>query len=175
MKNFILYSFLTFFCIGSLNAQDFRAEAPKPGKAKRIQLGKAEEFVLKNGLRVIVVENNKLPRVSFQVFVDVPVREEGDIVGVSSMAGQLLNKGTSKRTKAQIDEAVDFIGASLNSNSNGLFGSSLSRHKDALLEIMSDVLFNPSFPEAEFDKLKRQTLSALAQQKDAHLRPKNDH
>lgn len=166
MKNFILYSFLTFFCVGSLNAQDFRAEAPKPGKAKRIQLGKAEEFVLKNGLRVIVVENNKLPRVSFQVFVDVPVREEGDIVGVSSMAGQLLNKGTSKRTKAQIDEAVDFIGASLNSNSNGLFGSSLSRHKDALLEIMSDVLFNPSFPEAEFDKLKRQTLSALAQQKD---------
>ncbi|MCI5082772.1 MAG: insulinase family protein [Saprospiraceae bacterium] len=166
MKKLFLYTFLSLFCVASLMAQDFRKSAPKPGKAKRIQLGQAEEFTLKNGLQVIVVENNKLPRVSFQVFVDVPVRKEGDIVGVSSMAGQLLNKGTKTRTKAQIDEAVDFIGASLSSNANGLFASSLSRHKDDLLTIMTDVLFNPVFPEAEFEKLKKQTLSGLAQQKD---------
>ncbi len=143
--------------------EDFRKTPPKPGPAPVIQMGDYEQFTLPNGLTVIVVENHKIPRVSFQVFVDVPPHLEGDKAGTADLAGQLLKMGTTTRTKAEIDEAVDFIGASLSSSANGLFGSALTKHKDALLDVMADVLLHPSFPEDQFEKLKRQTISGLAQ------------
>lgn len=169
MKKVLFFNFLLSFLLlsqGLFSQEDFRKHAPQPGPAPRIELGKAEQFTLKNGLKVIVVENHKLPRVSFQVFVDVPPFLEGEYAGAADLAGQLLNKGTKTRTKAQIDEAIDFIGASLSSSSSGVVGSSLTRHKDELLKLMADVLLNPVFPSDEFDKLKKQTLSGLQASKD---------
>ena len=144
----------------------FRSQAPEPGPAPNIQMGTYEDFELANGLKVIVVENHKLPRVSLQLFVDAPIIQEGAYAGYVSIAGDLLSKGTKNRTKAEIDEAVDFLGASLSTGANGLFASSLTKHMDPLFEIMTDILYHPTFPEAEFDKIKKQTLSALAQAKD---------
>ena len=169
MKKIVFFNFILCFLLmahSAFSQEDFRKTAPKPGPAPRIELGKAEQFTMKSGLKVIVVENHKLPRVSFQVFVDVPPFMEGELAGYSSIAGQLLSKGTATRTKSQIDEAVDFIGASLNSSASGVNGSSLTKHKDKLLGLMSDVLLHPVFPQEEFDKIKKQTLSALAQAKD---------
>ncbi|MBK8564887.1 MAG: insulinase family protein [Saprospiraceae bacterium] len=157
---------LLLFAQWAVAQNDFRKAAPKPGPAPKIELGKAEQFTLKNGLKVIVVENHKLPRVSFQLFVDVPPSVEGDLTGTAELAGQLLNKGTTTRTKAQIDETVDFMGASLSTSETGVRGSCLSRYQDKLLEVMADVLLNPTFPVEEFDKSKKQAVSALAQAKD---------
>lgn len=145
---------------------DVRKEAPKPGSAPKINIGKAETFKLDNGLTVIVVENHKLPTVSYQIFVDNDPVQEKDAAGYIDMMGTLLAKGTTTRTKAQIDEAVDFIGASLSSSGNGVNGSCLSKHSDELLGIMSDVLLNPTFPLEELDKAKRQAESGLASNKD---------
>lgn len=146
--------------------EEFRKKAPKPGPAPKIEMGAYEQFQLANGLTVIVVENHKLPRVSFRLLVDLPLIYEGEYAGAASMAGDLLSTGTETRSKAQIDEAVDFLGASLNTGAGGIFGASLTKHKEKLLEIMSDVLLHPSFPQDEFDKLKTQTLSGLAASKD---------
>lgn len=148
------------------SANDFRKMAPAPGPAPKIELGSYEQFELDNGLKIIVVENHKLPRVSFQVFVDAPEVHEGELAGFIDMAGSMLTKGTTSRTKAQIDEAVDFMGASLNSSGSGLFGSCLTKHTEGLLEVMADVLMNPVFPADEFEKLKKQTLSGLALSKN---------
>ena len=146
--------------------EPFRKRPPAPGPPPEIKMGDYEDFELDNGLKVIVVENDKLPRVSYQVFVDVPPFMEGDKAGYSSIAGDLLTRGTRSRSKAEIDEAVDFIGGSLSSSSRGFFGSALTKHQDALLEVMSDALLNPAFPAEEFDKVKKQTLSGLAQAKE---------
>lgn len=148
------------------SADDFRKMAPAPGPAPKIELGSYEQFQLDNGLKVIVVENHKLPRVSFQLFVDAPEVHEGELAGFIDMAGSMLTKGTKTRTKAQVDEAVDFMGASLNSSGSGLFGSCLTKHTDGLLDVMADVLMNPVFPADEFEKLKKQTLSGLALSKN---------
>ncbi len=144
----------------------FRSMPPEPGPAPKIQLGSYESFKMKNGLEVIVVENHKIPRVSFQVFVDVPLFSEGESAGLSDMAGDLISRGTNSKSKAQIDEEIDFIGASLNTSSRGLFASSLKKHSDKLLSIVADVLFNPAFSQEEFDKVKKQTLSGLESSKD---------
>jgi len=143
-----------------------RSTPPSPGPAPEIQIGVPESFELKNGLKVIVVENHKLPRVAFNLILDFEAILEGDKAGYASMAGSLIRTGTSSKTKAQIDESIDFIGASLNTSASGIYGSSLTKHQDALLDLMTDVLYNPSFPEEELEKLRKQTLSSLAAQKE---------
>ena len=87
---------------------------------------------------------------------------EGANAGYVSMAGDLLKNGTTSKSKAEIDEAIDFIGANMNTYSTGISGSSLTKHSNTLLDLMSDVLLNPIFPQEELDKLKKQTLSGLA-------------
>ena len=145
---------------------DVRAAAPKAGEAPKIQIGRAETFQLDNGLTVIVVENHKLPKVSYRIFVDYDPVLEKEAAGYVDLMGNLLSKGTQTRTKAQIDEAVDFLGASLNSDANGVSGSCLSKHSDKLLEILSEVLLKPAFPEAELDKAKRREESSLMAAKE---------
>lgn len=145
---------------------DVRKQAPQPGTPPKIQIGKAATKKLKNGLTVIVVENHKLPQVSFRVFVDFDPVLEKEAAGYADMAGELLSKGTKTRTKEQLDEEVDFIGASLSSDANGVSGSSLSKHTDKMLELLSDVLLNPSFPAEELDKAKRRAESGLAAAKN---------
>jgi len=146
-------------------AKTWRSTAPSAGPARNIELGEYSSFDMDNGLKVIVVENHKLPRVSYQISLNNDALVEGDMAGYVSMAGDQMSKGTKNRTKAQIDEAIDFIGASMNTSSGGMFGSTLTKHQDKLLEIMTDVLYNPTFPQEEFDKAKTQTLSGLASAK----------
>ncbi len=145
---------------------DVRKKSPKEGSAPKIQIGKAEMTKLSNGLTVIVVENHKLPRVSFRVFADFDPVQEKDAAGYIEMAGELLSKGTKTRNKAQLDEQVDFIGASLSSDANGVSGACLTKHTDKLLDLLSDVLLNPTFPAEELDKAKRRTESGLASAKE---------
>ena len=141
----------------------WRSGVPTPGEARTIQLGKANSFDLSNGLKVIVVENHKIPRVSYQLSLNNDQILEKDEVGFVAVAGSLMGTGTKTKSKADIDAAVDFIGASLNTSGGGVFASGLKKHSTKLLEVMTDVLYNPSFPEEEFKKIKTQTLSALSQ------------
>ena len=144
--------------------EPFREHPPLSGAVPAIQLGDFEQFVLENGLQVVVVENHKLPQVAFQLLVDVPLVKEEQKAGVAALSGELLSKGTSNRTKVEIDEAIDLIGAEFSTQQNGVFGSCLSRHKLELLEIMQDVLQNPAFLDTEFEKVQQQQLSNLALQ-----------
>ncbi|MFT5168927.1 MAG: zinc protease, partial [Saprospiraceae bacterium] len=146
--------------------EDFRTKSPTPGPAPKIQLGSYEQFELGNGLKVIVVENNKLPRVTFSLSLEADPFMENDHIGAAEIAGQLMSHGTTTRTKAQIDEEVDFMGATLNSSFSGMYAASLKKHTDNLLQVMSDVLLNPGFSAEEFEKVKKQTLSGLASSKD---------
>ena len=145
---------------------DFRSQMPKPGPAPVIQISDYTQHTLKNGLKVIVVENHKLPRVSFQLFIDNDPVLEKESKGFIEMAGNMIGKGTNRRTKAMIDEEIDFIGGSFSPSINGFFASSLSKHSDKLLEVVADCVLDPVFPQSEFDKIKTQTLSGLQQTKD---------
>jgi len=145
---------------------DFRSQMPKPGPAPKIQIGDYTTYTLPNGLQVIVVENHKIPRIAVQLYIDNEPVLEKDTKGYVDITGSLLSKGTKTRSKADIDEAVEFTGAEFSTSSRGFTGNSLTKHIDKLLEIASDVLLNPSFPQAEFDKLKTQTISSLQQAKE---------
>jgi len=160
MKKLIIFIF-TLLIASASYAQIDRSKAPAPGPAPKIQLGNYETFTLDNGLQVFLVENHKTPRVSWQLFVDRGVVSENDHSGMHSLMGSLLMTGTTSKSKTEIDESIDFIGASMSTSSYGAYASSLSKHKETTLELMSDVILHPSFPEEELNKLKKQTLSGL--------------
>ncbi|MBU0561614.1 MAG: insulinase family protein [Bacteroidetes bacterium] len=165
MKKIFVMIILLLFA-GYLFAQVDRSKMPEPAPAPEIQLGDYESFQLDNGLKVFVVENNKLPRVAFSLVIDRDPILEGGQVGYISAAGQLMRRGTKNRTKDQLDEEIDFMGAMLNTSSTSIFGMSLKKHTPKLLELMSDVLLNPDFKQEELDKIVKQTLSGLKAEKD---------
>ena len=147
--------------MATTNTEAFRHSAPAAGPARAISLGETQSFELDNGLTVVVSENHKLPRVSFRLSLKNEALLEGPQAGYTSMAGQMLNKGTTNRSKADIDKEIDFIGANFNTYSTGFFAGSLKKHTDKLMDVVTDVLYNPTFPQEEFDKIKKQTLSGL--------------
>jgi predicted Zn-dependent peptidase len=142
--------------------QSWRGSMPEAATARPISIGDYQSFELKNGLNVIVVENHKLPRISYQISLKNDPIIENDKAGFVSMAGSLISTGTHKSSKSELDAAIDYIGANINSSSNGMFGSSLVKHQDKLLNILTEMLYDASFPEDEFDKLKKQTLSGIS-------------
>ncbi len=147
-------------------AQAQQSTPPPPGPAPKIELGKYENFTLKNGLKVYVVENHKQPVVSMSLVLDRDPILEGNKAGYVQAAGQMMRTGTTKRTKDQFDEQVDFIGANLGFSSTGFNASSLKKHLPVLTDLTTDALLNPKFTQEELDKIKKQMKASLAQSKD---------
>ncbi len=145
---------------------DFRSKAPTPKKASEFQFGDSEIFDLANGMKVIVVENDKVATASVRLFIDAAPITEKEKAGSAEFAGDLLSRGSSKYSKAELDEAIDFIGSNFNTGSRGFFISGLSKHIDKMMALASDAVLNPTFPEDEFEKIKTQKLSVLASNKD---------
>ena len=142
-------------------AQVDRSIMPAPTQAKKINIKDSEVFTTANGITVILSENHKLPRVSFDLNMGSDPRLEGSKAGLSDMAGSMIMSGTSNRTKDQLDKEIDFIGASLGADQSSISMSCLTKHMDKGLTLMSDVLFNANFPQSEFERIKKQNISSL--------------
>ena len=134
---------------------------PKPGAAPTIKIGKPVTFELKNGLKVMVVENHKLPRVSFSLTLDNDPYTEGNKKGVADMTSALMGSGTTKTSKTAFNEEIDFLGANIYFSSNGASASALSKYSGRVLELMADGALNPNFTQEEFDKEKAKFIEGL--------------
>jgi len=157
---------LLLFVTTSLSAQLDRSKQPEPGPAPEITLGDYKSFTMDNGLKVFVIENRKIPKINFSLILDRDPILEKEKVGYISMAGQLLRRGTKTRSKIQLDEEIDFIGANFNTSGNSISGSSLTKHFNKLMELFSDVLLNSEFKNEELEKIKKQMISGLAAEKE---------
>lgn len=150
-----------------VHAQDIdRTTAPKPGPAPVIHIPDATTFTLPNGLKVFVVTNSKLPQVAATLTIDRNAIAEGKKAGMGDMAGELLRHGTIKMNKDQLDEAVDFLGGDISTTALSVSASSLTTNFPKLMALMADVALRPSFSATELEKIRKQTLSGLEQEKD---------
>ena len=122
----LFYTLIFAFITVSVQAQIDRSKMPEPGPAPEINLDDPQRFELANGLKVLVVENHKLPRVSIQLNLDNPPILEGDKAGVSSLTGALLGNGSTSIPKDEFNEEVDFLGARRSFGSQSASDSSLS-------------------------------------------------
>ena len=152
MKSFInlviVFFVTTLFTYGQID----RSKIPAPGPAPQIQLQDPIEFTLDNGMTVLVVENKKLPRISYNLRIDNLPSTEGDKAGALSILGAMLGNGTTTISKDDFNEEVDFLGANISFSSSGGFASGLSKYSERLLELMADATKNPLLVEEEFKK-----------------------
>ena len=164
MKTYISAFLMVCFMAFGAQAQIDRSQPPKPGPAPKIDLKTPQEFTLSNGMKVLVVENHKLPRVSFNLTIDNKPTLDGNKHGVSSLLGSMLGNGTTTISKDKFNEEVDFLGASINFGPSGGFASSLTKYSDRILELMADAAMNPLLVEEEFQKEKDKLLENLKSQ-----------
>ncbi|HMI04524.1 MAG TPA: pitrilysin family protein [Pedobacter sp.] len=161
MKKIFTLAIAALF-IQAVSAQKLdRSQKPKPGPAPTITFADPVIYKLPNGITVLVVENHKLPKVSASYSIDAGPITEGAKAGVIGLLGGMLNEGTTTKTKAQFDEAVDQMGAEVGVSAGGGQASALTRYFSDAFLLMADALRNPSFPQASFDKLKSQSITSL--------------
>jgi zinc protease len=159
-KSIIVLSslFLTFI----MQAQD--RTQPKPGPAPKINIKKPETFSLPNGLKVLVVENHKLPRVSYSLTIDNTPYAEGNKKGVDDLTSSLIGNGSTKTAKDPFNEEIDFLGANINFFSSGAAASGLSKHAKRIMELMAEGALMPNFTQDEFEKEKEKLIEGLKTQ-----------
>jgi len=159
-KSLIILSSL--FLTITMQAQD--RSQPKPGPAPSINIKKPVSFTLPNGLKVLVVEDHKLPRVSFSLQLDNAPYAEGDKKGIDELTGSLIGNGSKTISKDAFNEEIDFLGADINFSTDGAFASGLSKYSKRILELMAEGALNPNFTQEEFDKEKDKLIEGLKTQ-----------
>jgi zinc protease len=165
MKKYI-YSVLLCLPFFTMAQTVDRTKSPAPGKAPLIQVASPVKFTLANGLQVFVVKNTKLPKVTATLALDVEGYKEGDKAGLADMSGQLLKRGTATKSKAELDEAVEFLGGSLSTSSGSASASSLKNNFPKLMELMAEVILHPALNADELEKVRKQTISGIESSKD---------
>jgi zinc protease len=127
--------------------------------------------VLPNGATLIMLRKPDVPLVS----VTAAFRGGGEAVaadktGLAAITAELLRRGTEKRTADQINEQLDAMGAVMNGGSDAQSSvvsvEFTTRTSAKALEILTDILLHPAFPEAEFKKLLAQRIDAVKSSKD---------
>ncbi|MCW1963840.1 M16 family metallopeptidase [Chryseobacterium viscerum] len=162
MKKQLTYIAAAFFFTGMVSAQKIDLNAmPKPGPTPAINIAKPKTFQLSNGLTVMVVENNKLPRVSASLSMDRPPYHEGAVTGVSEIMAEQFENGTTNISKDDFNKKVDYLGANLNFSSGGASANSLSKYFPEVLGLMADAIINPKFSAEEIQNSKERAVEGL--------------
>jgi len=147
-----------------LCAQD---RPPRPLDAPDLKIPPYEIRTLQNGLRVVVVAQHEQPAVSLRLIVKAGAAQDPmNKPGLAGMVGALLDQGTAKRSSEEISDAIDYIGGALGTGAaTDLSFVNILILKDSFdfgLDLMSEVVRTPSFPQDELDRVRDQALSAMS-------------
>lgn len=153
-----------------IQPETFRSQAPPPLPSHPISIPTPREITLPNGLTVVVVEDNRLPLVSYRLAFRVGgAFDPPELPGLTDLLAGLLPEGTQSRTSREIAEETARMGASLSAGANSDYtivaASALSQFNDRILDLMADVVLHPSFPENEVELAKQNTKESLRQQR----------
>ena len=156
MKKLIIY--LLLITSISLSAQGFK-------------LPNYTTFKLPNGLTVSLMEQHDVPIISVSVVLPAGAIYDNDKAGLASLTAVSLKHGTKNFPKTKLDEELDFLGANVETYATkeyaGLSSNFASKDKVKVLNIIKELILNPVFDAAEFEKEKSRLLVSLAQQKES--------
>jgi zinc protease len=152
----------------SVVGADIKGRAPVNKDVLKVNLPKAQEATLSNGLRVVLLENHRVPTFTMQMVVlSGGLSDPANYRGLAQFTAALLREGTATRKSKDIAEQIDTLGATLNA-SGGLSSftttvttAGLIENFDPSLDIFQDVVRNPKFPQEEVDKYKQRQLAQL--------------
>jgi zinc protease len=147
-----------------------RSKVPAPGTPPTARFPKLERATLANGLKIFLAERHPIPQVNFNLLVDAGYAADQSILaGTASMALDMMDEGTKTRNALQISEELALLGANLNTTSDldtsSVSLSALKENLDASLALFADVILSPSFPPEELERLRKQRLARIQQEK----------
>ena len=148
-----------------------RSAMPEPSTAPSFSPPVPKRARLANGLDVVTLEKRGLPLVAFGVLLRAgAIADTPELPGLGNLTASMLAEGTSSRSSSQIAEEMEFLGAHLGVITNREYvlvsTETLTAHWHAALELASDVLVNPTFPQNELDRLQRELLVDLRRVSD---------
>jgi zinc protease len=157
----------------STDAVVIKGRAPVSTDLLKITLPKPTEADLPNGIHLMVLEDRRLPQVSFQLLVRGAggYYDPADMPGLASVTATMMREGTTSKTTTQIAEQLETMAASVtvgstsSSTASTLSGSSLTQNFDQTFSLAADVLLNPTFPQEELDRYRTRTQAGLMQQR----------
>jgi zinc protease len=150
-----------------------KGKAPVSNDVLKVKLPRPQEADLPNGLHLMVLEDHRLPQVTFTLIIQGAggYFDPPDKIGLASYTASLMREGTKTRTSPQISEALETmaatltIGSGLSGTTSTVSGGALSENFDKLIDLTADVLLNPAFDPAEWERFKTRTKAGLIQQR----------
>ena len=150
--------------------EPFRSQVPAPLQPRPIAIPAPTETVLPNGLKLVVVEDKRLPLVSYRLAFRIGgAFDPPALPGLTDLLAGLLPEGTESKTSREIADEVARMGASLSAGANSDYtivaASALAQFNDPILDLIAEVALEPSFPEHEVELAKQNTKESLRQQR----------
>jgi len=147
-----------------------RTKAPAPGTPPEARFPAIARATLSNGLKVVLAERHSIPQVNMTLLVDAGyAADQGAAPGTASLAIDMMDEGTTRLNALQISDTLLQLGAQLGTSSQlDVSRVSLSAIKDKLdptLDVFADVILNPAFPQADFQRQQRQRLARIQREK----------
>jgi predicted Zn-dependent peptidase len=136
----------------------------------KVKLPRPVERQLSNGIKLLVVENHRIPEISLRINIPTgDLRNPPGLQGLADATAALIRLGTKTRSSKDIAETLAELGATINFGSGqdggGVSLTAMTENFDAALDLLTDILLNPTFPQDEFDKWKTRQRAQLEQAK----------
>ncbi len=147
-----------------------RSKLPSPGAPPEARFPELQRAALSNGLKIVLAERRSIPQVEFRLLLDAGyAADQFELPGTASMALNMLDEGTTRRTALEISDELLLLGANLGTSSgldvSVVSLSALRENLDASLDLFSDVILNPSFPQTDFERLRKQRIAQIQREK----------
>jgi zinc protease len=172
MKSFIvILSLFYFLSVGMASAVEKIdvTKKPEPLAGKEFVFPEYQESKLSNGIKVFIVEDHEQPTFAFRILIPGGSAYDGDKPGLAELTAEMLTKGAGKWSALEIAQKLDGVGATLDISASPdyftIYGSCILKHIPTLMDVLSQVVLNPTFPKDEFEKLKKRVISAIKNEK----------
>jgi zinc protease len=147
-----------------------RSKLPAPGTPPEAKFPELERATLSNGLKVVLARRPSIPQVRFDLVLDAGfAADKSAIPGTASMTLAMMDEGTTRRNAIQISDELAQLGANLSTGSrldvSSVSLEALKENLDSSLALYADVVLHPSFPRPDFERLKKQRLAQIQQEK----------
>ena len=148
-----------------------RTQQPGPGRPRRFAPPVPRRLQLASGMDLLLIEKREVPTISAAVyFPGGALTDPTQTPGLSSLTARLMTEGTKLRSSTDIADESEFIAGRINIgvHRESFVASTevLTRHWPKALELLTDVLANPSFPEREVERIRRERLTDLRRLRD---------
>ena len=145
-----------------------RSVEPKFGKEPLVTPPPIWTDQTANGIKVYGIENTELPLVNFSLrLMGGQHLEDPDFVGVANLMTDIMMEGTANKTPEELEDAIGQLGSTINMGTAdeyiSISGNCLARNYQATMDLLVEILLEPRWDEAEFERAKQRTINTIQQ------------